>query len=196
MKQPTRKLPPLTRKKNHMNKLTKSSIAAVAGIALLMGGAGTLAVWNDTINAGAAGSITAGTLSMSNATPGTWTDQNGQTIDISTFRAVPGDVLTYDTTVDVTAVGDNLEGTIGIGSTSIAPATASAADTELAALLTDSATFTVNGAAGSTFTATGTAQTINVTVTIAWPSGTPAVDNLAKLGSVSLTDFAITATQA
>lgn len=179
-----------------MNKLTKSTIAAAAGIALLMGGAGTLAFWNDTIDAGAAGSITAGTMSLSNSTAGTWTDQNGQGVDINAFRAVPGDVLTYKTKVDVAAIGDNLTGTIGIGTASIAPATAGAADTKLADLLTDSATFTVNGAAGSTFTATGTPQAVDVTVTITWPSGTPSADNLAKLGSVSLADFAITATQA
>ncbi|QIK63346.1 alternate-type signal peptide domain-containing protein [Leucobacter viscericola] len=179
-----------------MNKLTKSSIAAAAGIALLMGGAGTLAFWNDTIDAGTTGTISAGTLSLSNATAGSWTDQNGKAVDVAAFRAVPGDTLTYKTKVDVAAIGDNLTGTIGIGSASIAPATAGTADTQLAALLTDSATFTVNGAAGSTFTATGTAQAIDVTVTVEWPSGTPAADNLAKLGSVSLADFAITATQA
>lgn len=179
-----------------MNKLAKSSIAVTAGIALLMGGAGSLAFWNDTIDAGTTGSISAGTLSLSNATAGTWTDQNGNALDITSFRAVPGDVLTYTTTIDVTAIGDNLTGTIGIGTASIAPATAGAADTELAALLTESATFTVNGSAVNTFTATGTPQPVDVTVTISWPSGNPATDNLAKLGSVSLADFAITATQA
>lgn len=179
-----------------MNKLAKSALAVTAGIALLMGGAGTLAFWNDTIDAGTTGSISAGTLSLSNATAGTWTDQYGATIDLATFRAVPGDVLTYNTTVDVTAIGDNLTGTIGIGTASISPATAGAADTELAALLTDSATFTVNGSAVNTFTATATPQAVDVTVTISWPSGTPTADNLAMLGSVSLADFAITATQA
>ncbi|MFC4224501.1 alternate-type signal peptide domain-containing protein [Lysinibacter cavernae] len=179
-----------------MNKLTKSTLAVTTGIALLMGGAGTLAFWNDTIDAGSTGSITAGTLSLSNSSAGTWTDQNGQGIDIANFRAVPGDTLTYNTTVDVAAIGDNLTGTIEIGTASIAPATAGVSDTELAALLTDSATFTVNGSAGSTFTATGTPQSVGVTVTITWPSGTPAADNLAKLGNVSLADFAITATQA
>lgn len=177
-----------------MNKLSKSTLAITTGVALLMGGAGSLAFWNDTINAGATGSIVAGNLSLSNATAGTWSDQNGD-IDIVSFRAVPGDVLTYTATVDVTAIGDNLTGTIGIGTASIAPATAGAADTQLAALLTTSAAFTVNGAAGTTFTTTGAPQTVDVTVTITWPSGTPAVDNLAKLGSVSLADFAITATQ-
>lgn len=179
-----------------MNKLTKSSIAAAAGIALLMGGTGTLAVWNDTINAGANGSISAGTLSLSNASAGTWTDQNGTTIDIATFKAVPGDTLTYKTSVDVTAIGDNLDGTIAMGTSAISPATAASADVALAGLLKDSASYTINGNSGSTFTASSTAQKLDVTVAITWPSGTPAADNAAKLGHVSLADFALTATQA
>jgi len=35
-----------------MNKVTKGAIAAAAGVILLMGGAGTLASWNSSANAG------------------------------------------------------------------------------------------------------------------------------------------------
>ena len=37
-------------KGNEMNKLTKGAIATAAGVILLMGGAGTLAYWNDSDN--------------------------------------------------------------------------------------------------------------------------------------------------
>ena len=68
-----------------MNKITKASIAAGAGVILLLGGGGTLAYWNASTTAGSA-SITSGTLSVAAAGSATATDQNGATVD-STGRA-------------------------------------------------------------------------------------------------------------
>ena len=45
-----------------MNKLVKGSIAGAAGIILLMGGAGSLAYWNDSATAGPAPAATASPL--------------------------------------------------------------------------------------------------------------------------------------
>ncbi|WP_167041676.1 alternate-type signal peptide domain-containing protein [Salinibacterium sp. ZJ454] len=95
-----------------MNKLVKGSIAGAAGIALLLGGAGTFATWNDNATV-AAGTITSGELSLS--TPvGAWTDVTDAATPvavatISNFRTVPGDVLQYAASFNITATGDNLE---------------------------------------------------------------------------------------
>ena len=97
-----------------MNKLTKGAIAGGAGIILLMGGAGTFALWNDSASVDG-GSISAGTLTLTANGLGQWQDAspdvNGGTpvnIDSATFLTVPGDVLTYTQSVTVGATGDNL----------------------------------------------------------------------------------------
>ena len=57
-----------------MNKLTKAAIAGAAGVILLMGGAGSLAYWNDSIASNPAGqTISAGTLTVTAASAGGWT---------------------------------------------------------------------------------------------------------------------------
>lgn len=97
-----------------MNKLTKGAIAGGAGIVLLLGGAGTFALWNDSATIDG-GTITAGTLDIQTVTPGAWTDispdVDGQPVpipDITDFRTVPGDVLKYTAGVTIVATGNNL----------------------------------------------------------------------------------------
>lgn len=96
-----------------MNKFAKGSIAAGAGVILLLGGAGSLAYWNDDANLGG-GTISAGELSI-DASAGAWSPQ------IATW--VPGDDSTYSTTLTVTAEGDSIQGTIelDLGSVEITP---------------------------------------------------------------------------
>src|SRR5690554_524090 len=100
-------------KGNAMNKLVKGSIAGAAGIALLLGGAGTLALWNADIDIDP-GTVTAGTLSVAPVgTPGWWDASPENTpaeaiADISAFKTVPGDVLTFIGNYNINATGDNL----------------------------------------------------------------------------------------
>lgn len=90
-----------------MNKMTKGALATGLGVALLIGGGGTLAVWNDTAQANA-GTIAAGDLKLA-ADPGTWT-VNGQKItDIKAYKIVPGQTLTFTQNVNVTLVGDAMK---------------------------------------------------------------------------------------
>lgn len=84
-----------------MNKLTKAGIATAAGIALLMGGAGTLAYWNDGLGLDSGNSIVAGHLDLVSEGDGAW----DQALDY----IVPGDTVTYTETLTLSAVGDNLE---------------------------------------------------------------------------------------
>ncbi|TQL47640.1 alternate signal-mediated exported protein [Homoserinimonas aerilata] len=83
-----------------MNKLVKGSIAGAAGIALLLGGAGTLAYWNDSQTLASAGSISSGQLDITAAT-GSW--------DKTIAKIVPGDSLTYTGNLSLAVAGDNLK---------------------------------------------------------------------------------------
>ncbi|MEQ1737609.1 MAG: alternate-type signal peptide domain-containing protein [Rhodoglobus sp.] len=181
-----------------MNKLIKGSIAAALGIALLMGGASTLAFWNDSASI-PGGTVSAGTLSIAvpSSVPSTdgWKSGSTPIANISTFRIVPGDTITYTKTFTVTATGDNLTATAALSGGAITAASAGAADTALASYLTKTATFTVGGVTTTTVNAAAGTQTVVVTTTLTFPNGTAANDNVAKLGSVSLAAFTITLTQ-
>lgn len=83
-----------------MNKLVKGSIAGAAGIALLLGGAGTFALWNDSTTV-SAGPIATGKLSLVSDLNGAWA--TGIT------NWVPGDSDTYTETFMIDAVGDNIK---------------------------------------------------------------------------------------
>lgn len=89
-----------------MKKMTKGAIVTGLGVALLLGGGGTLAVWNDTA-VSQAGTIAAGDLALK-AKDGVWTDAADQTINIATYKVVPGDKLTYTQKVTPTLDGDKL----------------------------------------------------------------------------------------
>lgn len=95
-----------------MNKLTKGAIAGGAGIVLLMGGAGTFALWNDSASVDG-GTIQSGTLSIANASAGVWEDVSADSaapgpINPTTFLTVPGDELTYTQSFEIDATGNNL----------------------------------------------------------------------------------------
>jgi alternate signal-mediated exported protein len=94
-------------KGNTMNKMAKGALAIGVGAALLLGGGGTLAVWNDSETA-AAGQIVAGELSLAPAADGAgkWTNAAGTPVDLAKYKVVPGDVLTYTQKLDVKLAGD------------------------------------------------------------------------------------------
>jgi alternate signal-mediated exported protein len=176
-----------------MNKLTKAAIAGAAGIALLLGGAGSLAYWNTSASLTGA-TITAGELTITANNDGAWSDAGGA-ITIASFRAVPGDVLTYTASFDVTAVGDNLTATVALTGDSIAAASTSPADVKLASLLTKSTVVKVGGVVTNVVSPAAGTQTVTVSVSITWPDGAPVDDNDAMNGAVDLSGMTITLTQ-
>lgn len=95
-----------------MKKITKGALATGLGVALLLGGGGTLAVWNDS-QATQPGSIVSGDLALSAGT-GVWKNAQGTTVDVSTYKVVPGDKLTFTQPVTVTLVGDQLQATLAV----------------------------------------------------------------------------------
>jgi alternate signal-mediated exported protein len=191
-----------------MNKLTKAAIAGGVGIALLLGGAGTLATWNSSTGI-TGGTIVAGNLLVSDPGPiGTWT-ANGVALSasqFSTFLAVPGDVLVLTKTMKITATGNNLVASLSLAPGSIAGTTTGLADSALATYLTKTAVLTASGAGitglGPSYTVTpgttGVAQNVTVTVTISFPrNGTAGLvaEDATKTGSVVLSGLAVTLTQ-
>jgi alternate signal-mediated exported protein len=206
-----------------MNKLVKGAIAGAAGIVLLMGGAGSLAYWNDSANAGpgaGSNSITAGTLTVTAQNSGSWTkgfyNAAGTVVtapaavaNLSSVRLVPGNRLVYTQAFNVVGTGDDLYFTIGNTAGAVTAASASAADVALAAQINASSAtaFTIGSVTGGTVVPSGvtaavykvssnagTASTITVTWTVDLPFGASAV-NTAKTGAVKLSQGSITITQ-
>ncbi len=101
-----------------MNKMAKGALAIGIGSALLLGGGGTLAVWNQTQSANA-GQIAAGDLELTTQ-PGVWKNAYGTVVDldptnaVADYKVVPGDVLTYSQTMDVKLVGDLMKAKLSI----------------------------------------------------------------------------------
>lgn len=199
-----------------MNKLTKATIAASVGIALLLGGAGTFATWNSSQDI-SGGTISAGNLAVGAPSTGSWSVAHlkaGSSTDYTTpvsttlasFKASPGDQLIYTTTVPLTVVGTNLVATLGLaqgaiaGTVSTDPTTKAANDAFASFLSANTVVgmsgtgisgtapaYTITGAAGST--------TATLTATITFSSGSASTENLAMLGSVNFSGMALSLTQ-
>jgi len=162
-----------------MNKLLKGSIAGAAGIALLLGGAGTFALWNDSA-ATAGGTVTTGTMAIGpeTAKPGVWTDESGtkvgagNTLNPGTQTMVPGDVWKFTKTVSITASGKNLYADLTFDPKSV-PSTATDAELTYAFGATSTNTSTLAPITTGTIAAntkrfapvTSTGGTTDVTVT-------------------------------
>jgi len=93
-----------------VNRLVKVSIAGAAGIALLLGGAGTLALWNAAPAAFSGSAVQSGVLRVDFTSTATakYTGTNTLATDIE-----PGDAVTVDQPIKVTATGDTLRVTLG-----------------------------------------------------------------------------------
>jgi alternate signal-mediated exported protein len=179
-----------------MKKSTKGAAAAATAGVLLLGGAGTLAFWTDTITIGG-DSIESGQLELVDTT-GTngscagagWTLDSAETddteFDPDTDAIVPGDVLTKVCTFDVTAVGNHLRATL--------LTTQGQTASDLSPPVTVSSAFTIGGAASTgTITEENDGDEIEATITVSFPYGTE--DNTTQNKALSVEDYTITATQ-
>lgn len=86
-------------------KMTKGTVAIGAGVLLLLGGAGTYALWE--VTAPLSGSVQSGDLNLA-LEDAAWAVNGAPVADIAGVRIVPGDVVTLTQDVKVTAVGENL----------------------------------------------------------------------------------------
>lgn len=106
-----------------MNKMTKGALATGLGVALLIGGGGSLAVWN-TSAAANAGTIVAGNMGLT-ASAGTWTNSAGANVTTSiangSYKIVPGDSLTFTQPVKVDLSGNMMKATLTAVDTELTP---------------------------------------------------------------------------
>lgn len=166
-----------------MNKTAKGAAALAAAAALLLGGAGTYALWNDTESLDG-GAVAAGELKITAATAGVWRDVSGggagTVIDIATFLVVPGDTLTYTAGATVLAKGDNLSATLTADPTSVT------GDPELLADMAITTAVRVGGALVPTITEANDGQTVQTVVTLAFDE---ASTNVTQLQDLDLADL-------
>ena len=93
-----------------MNKMIKGSIAGATGIALLMGGFGTYALWSDSQGLGS-GTVQSGTLDIVSVGAASWADVSTDATSstwLPTYKMVPGDKVTLTRSVTIDAKGKNL----------------------------------------------------------------------------------------
>ena len=105
-----------------MNNTLKGALAGTAGIALLMGGFGSYALWSDSEDL-APSTVQSGELSIDTA-PGSYDDARTTQVAndwAADAKMVPGDVITYTQTFTVTGSGKNLKGTIALAPAAMSP---------------------------------------------------------------------------
>lgn len=147
--------------------LVKGTAAIAVGAALLLGGGGTLANWNAEATA-APGTIVSGDLNVVKSANGVWKDRVGTVIpDITAYKVVPGDKLTFTQDLTVTLVGNKMAAnvaTTGISATNgFTPANVSVSAPAL----------TVGGTAvANPLKPTGSDQTVTATITFEFLSST------------------------
>jgi alternate signal-mediated exported protein len=102
-----------------MNKMIKGSIAGATGVALLMGGFGTYALWSDSENLAANG-VQSGELSV-DTSAGQWDDVNTAAANdwTASDMLVPGDKVSYTQTFAVKGSGKNLQGTVALATAAL-----------------------------------------------------------------------------
>jgi alternate signal-mediated exported protein len=195
----------MTRKEPEMNKLTKGAIAGAAGIALLMGGAGTFALWNGNASIGGAAVSTGKLTVAADAAAGTWADASatntgGTTFNPGTQKIVPGDVITYTKKINVEAVGKNIKAVLAADTTGITTATGVSYDMSATVLTANGGTLTPVSPATNpgSYTyvpgsATGTVS-IQVVVTVTFDSATTGTTSQGTTG-VDLSALKVTLTQ-
>ncbi len=144
-----------------MNKLLKGAVAGAAGVALLLGGAGTFALWNSTATVNV-GTVASGTLSIASSGTPSWRDISPDRTaaaipSISSYKIVPGDKLELTQVVTINATGNNLAATLSYDDASIVASGAANA------ALKSALVFAVDATGGANVTRIGTTNTFSVT---------------------------------
>lgn len=181
-----------------MKKTTKATIAAVAAGALLLGGAGTVARWQATENVDA-GTIATGHLTLdATTTPGVWTDISagapGTPFDPAADEIVPGDTVSFDQVVAISAEGKNIKGELSVGALDAVPA-ALADDVTITLDVDEAAAGLTNVGGVLSFDGEGT-YNLPVKITVAFAEGVEAsTPNTTMDVPIDLTELALTLNQ-
>lgn len=170
-----------------MNKTTKGALATSAAAVLLLGGAGTLAYWNDSATV-PGGTVQSGTLEL--GTPdcgdGWWLD-DGSTY--TTQLLVPGDTLTKLCTIDLVATGAHLGADLTLDTPTWT------ATNPLTSQLTASADFDVNGTPTTHITSADDTGTDEIEAWVQVVFDGPAATNPSQGLTATLNGINLVATQ-
>ena len=175
-----------------MKKVTKAAVAAAAAGALLLGGAGTFALWNDTVDVNA-GAVTTGHLTMSTDGTGTWADISIPAAPTgfapATDLLVPGDIVEFTQDVTIEATGKNLKAKLSNGALTGGTPLPADVSVDVAVDDEDSVAGLIKEAETGvlTFTGSGT-YTVPVKVKVTFAeSATASMDAPVTLGNLTLT---------
>jgi len=174
-----------------MKKTTKGAFAAGTAAVLLMGGAGTLAYWTDNDTVGGA-TITSGHLTLdASACQGNtgWQLDGGTAFDPSADTLIPGDTLTKTCNAVVNVKGTHFA-TVDIQATGPNGALAAPWDELTVAATVSGSPTGANGVAVNQG-----ANNVPVSITVTWPYGSVADNDLNGDLSKVLQDIVITAVQ-
>lgn len=179
-----------------MHKIVTGTIAGAAGIALLLGGAGTFALWNANASS-AAGAVSSGTLTLTAVNDGVWTDiTNGRsaTIDPSSVLMVPGNKYQFTQTLNIGATGQDLRANLTYANQSLTGDSGLlAATTKTLSVTSTSASVVQSTSDANTFVVSpsSTNSAVKVLFTIELPSSATTGQN----GTVNVGALAFTLTQ-
>lgn len=170
-----------------MKKTTKGAFAAGGAAAILLGGAGTLAYWTDSVTANG-GTLSSGSISLGSVTCAGWKHVED---DASVVKIVPGDQVYNDCDTSLTLVGDHIGATLAIDPASIPTTTALGADLSAAVTLEDS-----TGTPIAAVTSAGTTSlTAHIVVTFPYGDATTISTNDSQSGTATLDALDLTAVQ-
>jgi alternate signal-mediated exported protein len=173
-----------------MNTMIKGSIAGATGIALLMGGFGTYAMWSDSENLAANG-VQSGELDIATSA-GVYDDANSAAANdwTATDKMVPGDKVTYTQTFTVKGSGKNLTGTIAYVKPSLTNTFTGL--THTVDITSSTADITAAGTAGTfTFAQPFGTATLTAKVTYTLPAGTGSQVDQNKAATLPAAAFTI-----
>ena len=176
-----------------MNKMIKGSIAGATGVALLMGGFGTYALWSDSEQLAENG-VQSGVLTI-DTTDGVY-DDAGTTGVANDWTAsdlmVPGDVVTYTQTFTVNGTGKNLAGTIALDVEDVdGDFTTLVRDVDVVASGPGATNITKDSATSFSFSDPFGSATLTATVTYTLPSSTDGVVDQGASASTPASTFTI-----
>lgn len=173
-----------------MKNSTKGTLAVGAAVALLAGGAGSLAVWNADATVDGV-RVATGDLKLTDAD--NCAAQPFKFADGTTYnpgpsgvtRIVPGDVLTKTCTFKITARGQNL-------SADLTTAGPTRSTNSALSVLTAEGSYTVDGASTSTITSAQNGKDLVAKITIALPAS---AGNGTQNTGITINGYTVTATQ-
>ena len=179
-----------------MNKMIKGSLVGGTGIALLMGGFGTYALWSDSGTA-AGSSVSSGELDIA-ANTATWADASADATSATWNPAsdvvVPGDVIKRTQTFTIKGTGKNLKGTISLAQGAVTKTGFGSYMNVAVDVTSNSGTVTRNGSTNDyTFAAPFGTATLTSVVTYSFDPNTP--NQAAQAATASIADSTFTIQQ-